>query len=108
MRQLACIVALLAGFALPVWGAEQGYRADVSAHSPAQAAGVSLLAAVTNIAYIPVRLAVTIATAEIGGLTGWLINGDMGAAQAVWNATDGSAVITPRMLEGRERFRFGH
>ncbi len=74
---------------------------------PAQAAGMSLLAAVTNVVYFPIRLGVTICTAGVGGLTGWLTGGDRASARAVWNLTDGQPFVTPAMLEGRERWRFG-
>ena len=67
----------------------------------------SFLAAASNIVYVPVRFAITIVTAEVGGLTGWLTGGDRAAAQAVWHSTEGQAYLTPDVIEGRERLRFG-
>lgn len=99
-------VAALAN-AFPAWGAPQGVRLeDVTPH-PAQAAGISLGAAVTNTVYFPLRLAVTIVTAEVGGLTGFFTGGDDASARSVWSSTNGQAFITPEILEGRERLRFG-
>jgi hypothetical protein len=91
--------------ALPAWGVPQGALLEDVA--PGQAAGFSVLAAVTNVVYFPVRLGLTVLTAELGGLTGWMTGGDGQAAQAVWNVTDGQAFITPAVLEGREALRFG-
>ncbi len=103
VRAIGFAVAL-AG-ALPAWGVPQG--AQLEEVSPGEAAGFSLLAAVTNVVYFPVRLGLTAVTAELGGLTGWMVGGDQQAAQAVWNVTDGQAYITPAILEGREALRFG-
>jgi len=77
------------------------------ATSPAQEAGMGLAAACVNIAYAPVRLVVTLVTAEVGGLTGLLTGGDRPSAWAVWDSTDGQAFITPEILQGHERLRFG-
>ena len=103
----AMLVAATLVSALPAWGAPQEARVeDVTPH-PAQAAGIGLLAAMVNVVYFPVRLAVTAVTAEVGGLTGWLTGGDAPSASAIWGATDGQAYIKPAILEGRERLRFG-
>lgn len=109
MKHVGCallfVVAITA--ALPAWGMPQEARIDEVTPHPAQAAGMSLLAAVVNVVYFPVRLGVTIATAEVGGLTGWLTGGDRPSAHAVWGLTDGQAYISPPILEGHERLHFG-
>jgi hypothetical protein len=69
--------------------------------------GASLAAALSNIVYFPLRFTITVVTAEVGGLTGWLTGGDPSAADAVWQVTEGQGYITPEMIEGRERLRFG-
>lgn len=102
---LVFVAALASAF--PAWGAPQGSRLEEATPHPAQAAGISLGAALTNTVYFPLRLAVTIATAEVGGLTGFLTGGDDASARSVWNSTNGQAFITPAILEGRERLRFG-
>ncbi len=109
MKYAASIVGFVAALAcaLPVWGAPQGVRLEEVTPHPAQAAGIGLAAALTNTVYFPVRLAVTIATAEVGGLTGFFTGGDNVSASAVWNSTNGQGFITPAILEGRERLHFG-
>jgi hypothetical protein len=70
-------------------------------------AGAASLAAFTNIFYMPVRLAVTTVTAELGGITAFLNAADARSARDVWGLTEGQAIITPEMLRGDEMFRFG-
>ncbi len=74
---------------------------------PGQAVGMTFAAAGTNLVYIPVRLVVTVVTAEVGGLLGWIDGGDPQSSQALWNVTDGPGVVRPAMLEGRQPFWFG-
>ena len=109
MKYAASTVVLVATLAtaLPVWGAQQGARLEEVTPHPAQAAGISLGAALTNVVYFPLRLAVTIATAEVGGLTGFFTGGDAASASSVWSSTNGQAFITPAILEGREPLHFG-
>lgn len=109
MKQIACALIVVATVvnAIPTWAAPQRAVPEEMVSHPAQAAGMSLLAAVTNVVYFPVRLGVTICTAGVGGLTGWLTGGNYGAARSVWSSTDGQPYITPAVLEGRERLRFG-
>ncbi len=109
MKHVACAMLLVGavGVAFPAWAAPQQARIeDVTPH-PAQAAGISLLSALVNVVYFPVRFAVTAVTGEVGGLTGWLTGGDVPAASAIWSSTDGQPYIKPAILEGRERLRIG-
>ena len=109
MKHGACAMLLAAAMvsALPAWGAPQQVRLDEVRSRPVQAAGISLGAAAINVVYFPVRLAVTVVTAGVGGLTGWLTGGDASTAHSVWDLTDGQPYITPAILEGSERLRFG-
>jgi hypothetical protein len=109
MKYAASIVLFAAALAsaFPAWGAPQGARLEEVVPHPAQAAGISLGAALVNVVYFPVRLVVTVATAEVGGLTGFLTGGDHASASAVWTSTNGQAFITPAILEGHERLNFG-
>lgn len=109
MKQIACAIVMVAIMSVAgrAWAAPQGMRIDNAAPHPAQDAGLSLLAAATNVVYVPVRLAVTIVSGEIGGATAWLTGGTQSSAYAIWNATEGQAFITPAVFEGRERLRFG-
>jgi hypothetical protein len=67
----------------------------------------SSLAAVSNIVYMPVRLAVTTVTAELGGVAAFLNAADANSARDIWGLTEGSAILTPAMYRGDEMFRFG-
>ena len=116
MKRLARVLSVLVVVVLaaPAWSAEPGMADDVApvpvtAVSPAYQpyAGPSLLAALSNIVYFPLRFVVTLVTAEAGGITGWVTGGDTAAANAVWQSTDGQAFIRPEVLEGRERLHFG-
>lgn len=109
MKHATCVIALIAtlGTAGSAWAVPQGFLPEEPSAHPAQAAGISLAAAAANLVYIPARLVVTIVTAETGGLAAWLTGGNKPSAHAIWNATDGQGVITPAILEGRERLRFG-
>ena len=109
-----CVFTLMLAAALPisataqVMAGEEGLpQATEGPQSYIPAAWSSVAAAASNIVYIPLRFAITIVTAEAGGLTGWLTGGDEAAANAVWHSTDGQAYIRPEVIEGRERLRFG-
>ena len=108
MRSAACTIAFLAvlAAALPASAAPQAPQLEPPTR-PAQAAGFSVAAAAANIFYFPARFALTVVTAELGGLTGAMTGADDRSAHAVWNLTKGQAFITPRVLEGQEPLRFG-
>lgn len=117
MRKPCCalVLAVVLAAALPLSAAAQA-MADDEDVPPAADVGQnhvpgalpSFAAALSNIVYFPVRFAITIVTAEVGGLTGWLTGGDKAAANAVWHSTDGQAYLRPEVIEGRERLRFGN
>jgi hypothetical protein len=66
----------------------------------------SLGAAVINIVYVPVRVAVTTVVGVVGGATGFLLAGDRDGAQDVWGLLNGQTIITQDILQGREPFEF--
>jgi hypothetical protein len=70
-------------------------------------AGAVVGAVAIDLVYVPVRFAVTVFGAFVGGFEGLISAGDEGAASKIFGITDGSQVITPAMLEGRERWTFG-
>ena len=74
---------------------------------PGTAVGMTFAAMGANLVYMPVRFAVTVVTAEVGGFLGWINGGDPQSAQALWNVTDGPGVVRPAMLEGRQPLWFG-
>lgn len=115
MKKVWCMSLLFVlAMAMPVWSAT---GTMTGAMAPAQVnemwqgrapdVGTSVLAALSNILYFPLRFTITVVTAEVGGVTGWMTGGDAAAAQAVWQSTDGQTFITPEVIEGRERLRFG-
>ncbi|MEW6272650.1 MAG: hypothetical protein AB1689_25505 [Thermodesulfobacteriota bacterium] len=69
---------------------------------------LSLGSLLINTVFFPVKLAVGIVGAEVGGLAGAMNGGDQEAARGVWNVTtDGSYFVTPAALDGRESFTLG-
>lgn len=115
MKRVSCALGVLLALAvaLPVWSAEPTVEertsvppADITAAYQPHASS-TVVAALANIVYFPLRFAVTLVTAAAGGLTGWVTGGDTAAAQAVWQSTDGQAFLRPEVIEGRERLRFG-
>ncbi len=112
MGKICCVVILMVTVALPAWSAEdlEVEQMNTPLHyveQPPPGAGASLLAALTNLAYFPVRFAITLVTAEVGGFTGWMTGGNEAAAHAVWQSTEGPAYVQPEVLEGRARLQFG-
>lgn len=71
------------------------------AHEPAP--GAALAAAVLNVVFMPLRLAVTVVFAELGGVTGLLNGGDQQAAKDVWNLVGGRNFLTPAFVQGKEQ-----
>ena len=113
MKNAACVLGLAVAlvWAGPVWAMGPRYNRaeempDVS-ERPGQEVGMTFLALATNLVYAPVRFALTVVTAEVGGVLGFVNGGDPESAQALWNVTDGPGVVRPAMLEGRQPFRFG-
>ncbi len=111
MKRAASRVALALGIglalAVPALAVPQDPQLERMSAQPAHALGVALGAALINVVYFPVRLAITAVSAELGGATAWLNGGDLRSAHAVWNVTEGQTYITPEILEGREPLRFG-
>jgi hypothetical protein len=70
--------------------------------------GPSLIAATSNILYVPFRFAVTTVVGVVGGATGFLLAGDRDAAQDVWGLTDGQSILTQEVMQGKEPLSFGN
>ncbi|MBY0278450.1 hypothetical protein K2Z84_24230 [Candidatus Binatia bacterium] len=74
----------------------------------AVSANLSLGSMLINAVFFPVKLAVGIVGAEVGGIAGAANGGDEEAARGVWNVTtDGSYFVTPADLDGRGQFTLG-
>ena len=106
----ALVIAVLSAppvFAAPQYVVEQILAEERLATQHAVTTAASLLAATTNLVYVPIRFAVTASAAELGGLTSWLTGGNPQAGEGVSGVMGGSVLIEPAMIEGREPFRFG-
>lgn len=74
----------------------------------AVSANLSLGSMLINAVFFPVKLAVGLVGAEVGGLAGAMNGGDQEAARGIWNVTtDGSYFVTPAALDGRSEFTLG-
>lgn len=69
--------------------------------------GPAIGAAASNIVFAPVRIAVTIIGAGLGGLTGFLTAGNVDAASDIWALFDGQNYLSPEVMTGEEQLRFG-
>ncbi len=65
--------------------------------------GYSLAAALSNVLYVPIRLAFTVVGAELGALTGFLTAGNIEAAGDVASVFDGTQFLQPEHVEGTEQ-----
>ncbi|MBI3782005.1 MAG: hypothetical protein HY270_01250 [Deltaproteobacteria bacterium] len=106
-RAFGFLMALTLGCAAPLWAAQQNPQVEVGPPQPGHDVSIAVAAAMFNVFYVPARLAVTAVMAGVGGTTAWFNGGDYTTANALWDATDGQAFITPNILEGKERLRFG-
>lgn len=70
--------------------------------------GSATLAAVANVLFVPIRVAVTTVGAGLGGLTGWLTAGNQNAADDIWGLFDGQQYLQPEMMYGEEVLEMGH
>jgi hypothetical protein len=76
--------------------------------APNKAVGVaeSFGGLIFNSFFFPIKMALGIGGAAVGGTIGALSGGDERAAAQIWNVTtDGSYFVTPSKMEGRTEFR---
>ncbi len=71
------------------------------------APGAAIGAAFCNIVFAPLRFAVTVVNAELGGFTGLMTAGNVDAANDVWGLADGQNMLSPAIMQGKEQLRFG-
>lgn len=111
MRPVRIAVTLLAGAMLYVGSAHaQMYAAQLEPVERRQPhPGSAALAAVINVVFVPVRIALTTVGAGLGGLTGWLTAGNKNAAADIWRLPpfDGQTYLQPEMLYGEEPLMIG-
>lgn len=102
MRRLVVGVALATTCVLPAAALQD----DPSRKHRERHPGSSIAAALINVVYLPVRLVTTLVGAELSGLVGFLTAGDEHAANDTFDLFNGSQIVTPHMLEGKEEFRW--
>lgn len=98
MAGLTLGAVLVAGGATTAAAGERGYWSE---------AGLGAGAALTNVVYMPCKLAYAALGTITGGLTYALTGGSYETAENVWLASlGGSYVITPDMLTGKRPVEF--
>ena len=106
MRAAPIVLAVAAGAMLFV-GSAAAQLAPIQERQ--QRPGSAALAALSNVVFMPVRVAVTGVGAVLGGLTGWLTAGNVYAADDIWHLPpfDGNMYLQPDMMHGQEPVVFG-
>lgn len=103
MRRVLFILLALTCLATPLRAADDGL--DPTLIHRERHPRAALTALMFNVVFLPVRFATTFVGAELAGLTGFFTAGNVEAANDVFDLVNGSQVITPKMLEGKEEFR---
>jgi hypothetical protein len=86
-----------------LWPMSSGAEQPTS--STASEFGLALLTPLVNVVYFPVKLAVGVVGAALGGISGWATGGDERAAEGIWRPmTGGTYWITPGMMRGETQF----
>ena len=104
MKRLQQLAMGMAMTALTAVGAQAQEQDFTPAREPQPRVAIS--AAVINLFYLPVRFPVTVVGAMAAGATGWLTAGNQHAADDIFGLFDGTQVVTPAVIENRERFTF--
>jgi hypothetical protein len=99
LQQFAMATAMALLMAGSAWAQEGDFA---PAREPQPRVGLSAM--VINAFFVPLRFPVTVAGAVAAGATGWLTAGNRNAADDVFGLVDGTQVITPAIIENRERF----
>ncbi len=70
-------------------------------------AGWGALTVLTNVVYMPAKLAYSVVGGVTGGLAFLLTGGNLSTAETVWvTSMGGTYVVTPRMLQGEDAIAF--
>lgn len=93
------VLPVVATFTAMVRAAEQNPQLAGSPARPARDPGGTLPATLANGVYAPLRFAVTVGAAALGGCVVRINGGDPEAAAAVWENTDGEAFFTLGTIE---------
>jgi hypothetical protein len=78
-------------------------------HSAGAELGMGIASTIFSVFYTPVRLAVGVVGAGLGGVEGWLTGGDLRTARSMWRPTvEGDYYVRPDHLDKTERFQFSN
>jgi len=78
-------------------------------HTAGEELGMGVGATLFSLLYSPIRLAVGVVGAELGGVMGWSTGGDERTARSLWRPTvEGDYYITPDHFDGERQFRFSN
>jgi hypothetical protein len=78
-------------------------------HSAGSEWGMGVASTVLSIFYTPVRLAVGVVGAGLGGFEGWITGGDLRTARSMWRPTvEGDYFIRPDHLDRTEHYEFSN
>jgi len=102
-RVTIAVVALVAVWLTPVPRACAAQAEESGGHSPIVIVGTVL----TNIVYFPSKLVYAAVGGIVGALAYPVTVGNSDVSMAIWDAScRGTYVVTPSMMEGKERIRF--
>lgn len=99
VSRLLAAVALIAamGTARPAAAAESFWRE----------AGIGAGAGFSNLLYVPAKAIYAGVGAVVGGVAWCVTGGDLEVANGIWNSSmNGTWVVTPGMLQGKEKIHF--
>jgi hypothetical protein len=106
MRQWRLAAAVCATVALLATAAVAEEQKDLSVAPHDRDPGAAVSAALINIVYMPVRIMTTFVGAEFAGIVGFFTGGNVHAADDTFDLVNGSQVITPKMLDGKEAYHW--
>ncbi len=103
---VAALCLCVCGYGSPL-AAEPDFDTDEPDFSAAEEVGVGVASVLLTIPYSAGKILYAGAGGVIGGFTWVLSGGDMDAAESVWEPSlNGTYVITPEHLRGKEPIRF--
>lgn len=88
------------------WAQEQQMQ---SPQAPPKSMGMEFAKGVASpmlsVVYFPVKFAVGVSGAVLGGISGWATGGNQRAAEGIWRPlTGGTYFITPQVIDGERPF----
>jgi len=104
MRQWKPMAAIVVTATLLATAAMAGSDPSMEDHGHERDPGAAIGAAFINVVYMPVRIITTFLGAELAGFVGFMTAGNVDAANDTFDLVNGSQIVTPEMLDGKEPF----